>query len=117
MPHSRCAVHHMLVRLLPLRLTQAFHLEHLHRSESQLFGIELQLRSHLHGQRRGASAAMAAASQQLDAQRAGRFLGRRAGRNCQARPLGAARAKPAQCLTGHVETCGRTTHRSWQPSC
>ena len=62
MPHSRCAVHHMLVRLLPLRLTQAFHLEHLHRSESQLFGIELQLRSHLNGQRRGASAALAAAS-------------------------------------------------------
>ena len=75
MPHSRCAVHHMLVRLLPLRLTQAFHLEHLHRSESQLFEIELQLRSHLNGQRWGAS------------EGAGRFLGRRAGRNGQARPL------------------------------
>ncbi len=52
MPHSRCVVHHKLVRLDPLRLTQPSHLEHLHNSELQLGGIELQLRSHLNGQRR-----------------------------------------------------------------
>eukprot|EP00964_Phaeocystis_antarctica_P125118 scaffold88752_cov60-Phaeocystis_antarctica.AAC.1 len=46
MPQSRCVVHHKLVRLEPLRLTQPSHLEHLHRSELQLGGIELQFRSH-----------------------------------------------------------------------
>ena len=81
----------MLVRLLPLRLTQAFHLEHLHRSESQLFGIELQLRSHLNGQRWGAS------------EGAGRFLGRRAGRNCQARPLEPQKQSPRNGQQGTLK--------------
>ena len=87
MPHSRCVVHHKLVRLDPLRLTQPSHLEHLHNSELQLGGIELQLRSHLNGQRRDIGGFKQGSSERPRPW-PGRPLPweRRASQSCQVRP-------------------------------